>query len=154
MYYYILALIVILMDQVTKWMIVTKMEYGDHLPVIENFLYITSHRNRGAAWGILEGQLWFFYIVTTIVIIGIIYYMKKLPQTQVLIRVALALMLGGAVGNFIDRLFRKEVVDFINFTNIFSYDYPIFNIADAALVVGVILVIIHTLLDGREKEKN
>jgi signal peptidase II len=67
--------------------------------------------------------------------------------------IALGLMLGGAIGNFIDRLFRKEVVDFIN-TYIFSYDFPIFNVADSALCVGVVLLFIQMLLEGKqEKEK-
>jgi signal peptidase II len=151
--YYIIAVIIIGIDQVTKWLIVKNMELGESITVIENFLYITSHRNRGAAWGILQGQMWFFYIITTIVIIGIIYYIQKYTKENKVMGVALGLMLGGAIGNFIDRLFRKEVVDFIN-TYIFSYDFPIFNVADSALCVGVVLLFIQMLLEGKqEKEK-
>jgi signal peptidase II len=151
--YYIIAVIIIGIDQVTKWLIVKNMELGESITVIENFLYITSHRNRGAAWGILQGQMWFFYIITTIVIIGIIYYIQKYTKENKVMGIALGLMLGGAIGNFIDRLFRKEVVDFIN-TYIFSYDFPIFNVADSALCVGVVLLFIQMLLEGKqEKEK-
>src|SRR5690606_20841260 len=103
--YYILALFVICLDQLTKWTIVINMKIGESIPIIENFFYITSHRNRGAAWGILQGQMWFFYIVTVIVIIGIIYYIQRHVQHRRLLGVALGLMLGGAIGNFIDRLF-------------------------------------------------
>lgn len=151
MIYYLIALFIILFDQLTKWAIVTYMSLGESITVIENFLYITSHRNRGAAWGILQGQMWFFYVVTVIVVIILITYIQKLPKNQRLMGYALGLMLGGAIGNFIDRIFRKEVVDFIN-TYILTYDFPIFNIADSALVVGVGLVLVLTLFEGKFKE--
>lgn len=154
MLYYIIAVIIIGIDQVTKWLIVKNMELGESITVIENFIYITSHRNQGAAWGILQGQMWFFYIITTVVIIGIIYYIQKYAKENKVMGIALGLMLGGAIGNFIDRLFHKEVVDFIN-TYIFSYDFPIFNVADSALCVGVVLLFIQMLLEGKqEKEKS
>jgi signal peptidase II len=153
-FYYLVAIFIILLDQVTKWLIVTKMYLGESIPVIDNFLYITSHRNRGAAWGILQGQMWFFYLITTVVIIGIIYYIQKAAKGKMLLGVSLAFMLGGAIGNFIDRLLRKEVVDFIH-TYIFSYNFPVFNIADSALVIGVILLMIQMLREEREtKEKS
>ncbi|WHY02311.1 signal peptidase II [Neobacillus sp. DY30] len=154
MFYYLIAIFIIILDQVTKWMIVTKMYLGESIPIIEDFLYITSHRNRGAAWGILQGQMWFFYVITAIVIIAIIYYMQKEAKGKWLLGVSLAFMLGGAIGNFIDRLLRKEVVDFIH-TYILNYNFPVFNIADSALVIGVVLLMIQMLRDEREtKEKS
>lgn len=152
MFYYIIALFVIILDQLTKWLIVKNLELGESIQIIENFLYITSHRNRGAAWGILQGQMWFFYVITVIVIIGMVYYIQKHVNGKWLTGVSLGLMLGGAIGNFIDRLFRKEVVDFIN-TYIFGYDFPVFNIADSALVIGVILLMIQMLLEERELKR-
>ncbi|WP_338451986.1 signal peptidase II [Niallia oryzisoli] len=153
MFYYIIALLAILLDQWTKWLIVKNMELGEQITVIENFLYITSHRNRGAAWGILQGQMWFFYVITAVVIITIIYYLKKSEKESPLFKFSLALMLGGAIGNFIDRVFRQEVVDFIH-TYPFGYNFPIFNIADSALVIGVAILIIYMLLEEKkEKEK-
>ncbi len=153
MFYYIIALLAVLADQWTKWLIVKNMELGERITVIENFLYITSHRNRGAAWGILQGQMWFFYLITVIVIIAIIYYLKKSEMESPLFKCSLALMLGGAIGNFIDRVFRQEVVDFIH-TYPFGYNFPIFNIADSALVIGVAILIIYMLLEEKkEKEK-
>jgi signal peptidase II len=121
--------------------------------VIENFLYITSHRNRGAAWGILQGQMWFFYLITVVVVVGLIIYIQKLKKQDKWFGIALALMLGGAIGNFIDRVVRKEVVDFVN-TYIFTYDFPIFNVADSALVVGVIIMFIMTLFEGKMKKEH
>jgi len=150
--YYLIALIVIGIDQLTKWIIVENMELQEHIPIIENFFSLTSHRNSGAAWGILEGQMIFFYIITTVVIIGIIYYLQKYGSESKLLAISLSFILGGAIGNFIDRIFRKEVVDFLDFT-IFTYDYPIFNIADSSLVIGVILIIIATFIDEKKKGK-
>ncbi len=149
--YYGIALGIILVDQWTKWLIVKYMEYGESIPVIENLFYITSHRNRGAAWGILQGQMWFFYIVTAIVIIGIVYYIKKYAADK-LTGISLGLILGGAIGNFIDRLFRQEVVDFFH-VYIFSYSFPVFNIADASLCVGVGLLIIAMFLEERRAKE-
>ncbi len=154
MFFYLLAIIIIVLDQWTKWLIVKNMEIGESIKIIENFIYITSHRNSGAAWGILQGQLWFFYIITIIAVAGIIYYMQKYAKGKWLLGTSLGLMLGGAIGNLIDRVFRKEVVDFIN-TYIFGYDFPVFNIADSALVIGVALLIIHMIREekaAKEKE--
>lgn len=149
--YYIVAILVIALDQLSKWAVIKTMALGEQITVIGDFFYLTSHRNSGAAWGVLQGQMGFFYVITAIVVVGLIYFMQKYARESQLLAIALSLILGGAIGNFIDRLFRKEVVDFFDFI-IFGYDYPIFNIADSALVVGVILVIIITIMDER-KEK-
>lgn len=150
-WFYLIAVIVIGLDQLSKWIVMTKMDLHEQIPVIDGFFYITSHRNRGAAWGILQDQMLFFYIVTVIVLIGIIYLLHKYGRYQKPLALALSLILGGAIGNFIDRLLHKEVVDFLDFI-IFSYDYPIFNIADSALVIGVILLIILTFMEEKRKE--
>jgi len=150
--FYLLALSIIILDQWTKWIVVTKMDVYEQIPIIENFFSITSHRNKGAAWGILRGQMTFFYIITVVVIIGIVFYMQKYARENNFLAVALSLLLGGAIGNFIDRLFRKEVVDFLDFI-IFTYDFPIFNVADSALTIGVIFVLIITLLEERKGKK-
>ncbi|KAB7707987.1 lipoprotein signal peptidase [Bacillus aerolatus] len=150
--YYLVALLVVLLDQWTKWLIVKNMEIGESVEVIKDFFYITSHRNRGAAWGMLEGQLWLFYIITVVVAAGIVYYMQTEAKNKPLMKSALGFLLGGAIGNFIDRVFRKEVVDFFN-TYIFSYDFPIFNIADAALTIGVILLIIAMFIEDRKEKR-
>jgi len=150
--YYIVATVVIAIDQLTKWLVVSKMELYEQIPIIDNFFYLTSHRNSGAAWGILQDQMLFFYIVTVVVLVGVIYYMHTYAKGNKLLSLGLSLILGGAIGNFIDRLIHQEVVDFLDFI-IFKYDYPIFNIADSALVVGVILVIITTFVDEKKKGK-
>ena len=149
---YLIALFVIALDQWTKWLIVKNMEIGESIEIINGFLYITSHRNKGAAWGILQNQMLFFYVITIIVVVAIIYYMQKYAKQNAMLGVALSLMLGGAIGNFIDRLYRKEVVDFIH-TYIFGYNFPIFNIADSSLTIGVILLFIYFLFFEEKKQK-
>ncbi len=88
MFYYLIALFVILLDQITKWLIVSKMQFGESITIIENVLYITSHRNSGAAWGILQGQMWLFYVITLIVIVAVIFYMQKAAKGNGLLRVS------------------------------------------------------------------
>lgn len=150
--YYLIAFFVILFDQWTKWLVVKNMELYERITLIDNFLYFTSFRNKGAAWGILQDQMMFFYIITIIVIVGIIYYLHKYVKDNLFQGIAIAFVLGGAIGNFIDRLLRKEVVDFID-VMIFNYDYPIFNLADSFLVIGVILIFIATIIEESKGRK-
>ncbi|MGN7407603.1 signal peptidase II [Sporosarcina sp. SAFN-010] len=153
--YYGIAALVILVDQLTKWLVATNMEIGERIPLIEPYLGLLSHRNRGAAWGMLEGQMWLFAIVTIVVVIGIVYYFQKEGKNEPLFAWSLMLLLGGAVGNFIDRMVRGEVVDFVNvLIPVINYDFPIFNVADAALTCGVVLVIIHLILDEKKNKKD
>lgn len=151
-WYYLITAVIITIDQLTKWAVVKNMALYEQIPIIKDFFYLTSHRNTGAAWGILEGQMVFFYIITAVVIVGIVFYMQKYGKGNKLLAVSLSLILGGAIGNFIDRIIRQEVVDFLDFI-IINYDYPIFNIADSALVLGVILILITTFIDEKKKGK-
>lgn len=161
MRYYIYAVIVLLLDQATKWLIVNRLMIGEARSVIGEFFQITSHRNRGAAFGILQNQRWFFVVVTIAVTIGIVWYLRKtLKEGKRLLPFALSLVLGGALGNFIDRALFGEVVDFLQFRFQFTwfgkavdYTYPIFNVADSAIVVGVILIFIDSLISWRQEAK-
>ncbi len=153
--YYGIAALVILVDQLTKWLVAANMEIGERIPLIEPYLGLLSHRNRGAAWGMLEGQMWLFAIVTIVVVGGIVYYFQKEAKNEPLFAWSLMLLLGGAVGNFIDRMARGEVVDFVNvLIPVINYDFPIFNVADAALTAGVVLVILHLILDEKKNKKD
>lgn len=152
--YYLVAVVLVVLDQWTKWIVVRDMELGERISLVDPYLGILSHRNRGAAWGMLEGQMWLFFIITTIVIVGILYYFHKHAQNEPLFQLGLMVLLGGAIGNFIDRLFRGEVVDFIDvLIPVINYEFPIFNVADAALTVGVVIIFIFILLDERKQKK-
>ncbi len=163
MIYFVVAAIVVILDQVSKYLVVHYMELNENIPVLGNFFSIYSHRNRGAAFGILQDQRWFFIAVTIIVVIGIVWFMVRTIRSgrqQRLFMSGLALLLGGAVGNFIDRAATGEVVDFLRFHFEFSllgldvnYTYPIFNVADMGVVIGAGLLIIDTLLSGRREKK-
>lgn len=157
--YYLIAIIVIAVDQFSKWLIVTNMEIGDTIPVLGEFFQITSHRNTGAAFGILEGQRWFFIVTTSVVVVAVIIYLTRLiKEKKRFLPIALGLLLGGAIGNFIDRLLFGEVVDFLKFRfqfNLFGnwvdYTFAIFNIADSAIVIGVFLIIADSFLSWRKE---
>ncbi len=141
-------LVLIGLDQLTKYLIVQNLVIGENIVVIKNFFTITSHRNTGAAWGILSGNMVFFYIITAVAG-GLFYYLLKETdfKTQKLYTSGIILMIAGGIGNFIDRLFFKEVVDFIDI-DIFNYtSFPIFNVADICLVVGMIVFALDVLLE-------
>lgn len=147
----IVAIVILIIDQLTKKIITATMNIGDSYEVVPHFLNITSHRNNGAAWGILSGKMGFFYIITLIILAVLIIFYIKETKYNAFMQVAISLLFAGALGNFIDRLFNGEVVDFID-TNIFGYDFPIFNIADSSLTIGVIFVIIALVKDTTKKE--
>lgn len=147
----IVAIVILIIDQLTKKIITATMNIGDSYEVIPHFLNITSHRNNGAAWGILSGKMGFFYIITLIILVVLIIFYIKETKYNAFMQVAISLLFAGALGNFIDRLFNGEVVDFID-TNIFGYDFPIFNVADSSLTIGVIFVIIALIKDATKKE--
>lgn len=152
--YYGLAAFVIILDQWTKWLIVKNMEFGERISVWDPWFGILSHRNRGAAWGMLEGQMWLFSIVTIGVICAILYFYHKEAKGKPIFQVGLMFLLGGAVGNFIDRIFRGEVVDFVSvLIPVINYDFPIFNIADAALTMAVVILMIGLIIEDKKGKK-
>ncbi len=139
---------VIVLDQITKWWVAASMKVGESISVLGTFFQITSHRNRGAAFGILQNQRWFF-VVLTLVIVGslALWWWRTRKTAPALQNIALLLMIGGAIGNWLDRTRMGEVVDFFHFHfqwNIggwaVDYVYPLFNIADSAIVIGAILL--------------
>ncbi|MFC6331342.1 signal peptidase II [Paenibacillus septentrionalis] len=153
MLFFLIAIVAFVLDFITKKWIATNMKIGEEFSVIGDFFLITSHRNRGAAFGILQDQRIFFIIITIAILSGILYYAHIMREkgTKTLL-IGLALVLGGALGNFIDRVRFGEVVDFFKF-NFGSYTFPIFNIADSAIVIGVGLIMLDTLLDVRREQK-
>ena len=142
----------ILLDQVTKQMVTHLMEIGDSIPIINDFLYLTYHRNAGAAWGIMQGRMMFFYVITVVVISGLVLWLRQLDiKKEKLLAISLSLILGGAIGNFIDRIIYQEVIDFVD-TFIFGYNFPIFNVADMALCIGVALMAVDAFLEMKRSK--
>ena len=138
---FILACFLILLDQLSKNFIVNHFSLGESKEVIANFFSISSHRNRGAAWGILQDSRLFFLVATIIFVAILSYYLLKHKNSlSAFDKGTFALIYGGAIGNFIDRLTRHEVVDFLDF-RIFGYDFPIFNLADCFICVGVFFLL-------------
>ncbi len=149
------ALLLVILDQLTKQYIVHTMELGEKITVIENFFLINSHRNTGGAWGILTGQMMVFYLITLIAFVLFYYLVKEVDfKDKKIYSIAVILLISGAIGNFIDRLLFQEVVDFLDFY-IFGYDFPIFNVADICLVVGMFLfaydILMEDLIHARNK---
>ncbi|MFM1650584.1 signal peptidase II [Brevibacillus sp. B_LB10_24] len=150
MLYYVIALIVIVLDQVTKFAVVKNMALGESIPLIPGVFHLTSHRNMGAAFGILQNQRWLFVVITLVVVVGIIVTLYRIGRKLPVTSLGLALVLGGAIGNFIDRVSTGQVVDFLDFTLI---RFPIFNVADSAITVGVILLLWDVLTESRRNRR-
>ncbi|MDY0209915.1 MAG: signal peptidase II [Acholeplasma sp.] len=135
----IIILSVVLLDQLTKWMIVALLQ-DRTITVIDHFFNIIQAHNYGAGWSMFEGQYVFLFAITlvSLVFFGYLFKSAEMSKQKWVYTVGVSLMIGGTLGNFIDRLRLGYVVDFLQF--IFgSYYFPTFNVADAALTVGVIL---------------
>ncbi|MBB6636338.1 signal peptidase II [Cohnella thailandensis] len=153
-FYYLWAVVVFALDYASKKLIERSLDLYEQIPVIGDFFLITSIRNRGAAFGILEGKRVFFILITVVVVLAILWYLHRTYKSgSKLMLFALPTVLGGAVGNFLDRALFGEVVDFLQF-NFGSYTFPIFNLADVAICVGVGLIILDSLLTARQEKKN
>lgn len=135
---FVIAAAVIAADQVSKYLVSSLMEVGQSLALIRGFLYLTYVRNPGAAFGMFPYQTAFFIAVTLVVAVLIIYYYRALSADHRWLRCGLALQLGGALGNLIDRVLEGYVIDFIDFT----VWPPVFNFADAAIVIGIAIFLI------------
>ncbi len=136
----VISIILMLIDQISKKIIELSYDIGDSREIIKKFFYITSHRNRGAAWGILQNSRYLFLFITILFLLLLFFYIYK---NKVVLKindyVIFSLIIGGALGNFLDRIIKGEVVDFLDF-HIFGYDFPIFNLADTFICLGIFLL--------------
>ncbi|MBI3016547.1 MAG: signal peptidase II [Deltaproteobacteria bacterium] len=144
-----LAGLVIALDQLSKLYIAHHFELHESVSVIPHFFNLTYIRNTGAAFGLLAKapesfRIPFFIIIPLVALTIIVLIFKKTQETQLLMITALSLILGGAIGNFIDRLRFNYVIDFLDFHWFFKYHWPAFNVADSTIVVGVLLLIFYT----------
>ncbi|MDH3841092.1 MAG: signal peptidase II [Chromatiales bacterium] len=150
-----LSLIVIVADQASKWWIRTRFDLYDRIEIVP-WLDITRLHNTGAAFSFLSDaggwQRWMFIGLALAVTLFIMIWLRRLPRTgQTLLAIALSLIVGGALGNVIDRAMLGHVVDFIS-VHRGTWYFPAFNVADSAISVGAALLILEALLDGRRKE--
>jgi len=145
----LIVVCVLFLDQLTKYSVVTFLETHRSLPVIGNFFYLTLVYNKGAAFGILQGQLLLFIIAACLAVVFIYLSFRNGQYKQFSLQgVALSLILGGAVGNLIDRVRCGYVIDFLDFRI-----WPVFNVADSAITVGAVLLGVAILRKERRKEK-
>ncbi|MGP6139754.1 MULTISPECIES: signal peptidase II [unclassified Jeotgalibaca] len=149
MIYYLIALVLIVIDQLTKWGIVQNFELYEEKVILPGLFSLFYIQNKGAAWGIFEGKMIFFYIITVAVVGYLIYMFQQEKNISRLSGVSFSLILAGAIGNFIDRLLNGYVVDMFRLDFI---NFPIFNVADICLTVGVVLMIIHVIFFEKEEE--
>ena len=135
----IAVVVLILLDQGTKLWALASLKPSHNMTLVEGFMDLTFVENRGVAFGMFSGQRWFILLLTGIIAAGLIWFYVTMPKKKEYfpLRVSLVLVLSGAIGNIIDRLFRGYVVDFFEFT---FFEWPVFNVADIYVVVGVILL--------------
>jgi signal peptidase II len=133
------AALVVVLDQVTKRLAEDRLRGQRSVPLVDDILRLTYVENRGAAFGLLQDQTAFFVLVGIIVIGVIAASYRYLPRSGFLLHLALGLQLGGAIGNLLDRIRQGYVVDFVDFGYRANW-WPVFNVADSAIVIGVALL--------------
>ncbi len=155
-WYWWLSGSVIVLDQVTKFLAETLLTFHQPVPVLPSFNLLLTY-NTGAAFSFLAGaggwQRWFFLGLGLLVSIGLIVWLQRLKPTETRLATALALILGGAIGNLIDRAWLGQVIDFIQLYYQHWY-WPAFNLADSAITVGAALLVLDSLWSGRTSKPN
>lgn len=140
----LVSLGVVAVDQLTKWLCVAYLKPVGRVTLIPDFLKLTYVENRGAAFGSFTENRWVFMVISTVAIIGVTVYLLRYCEDDRLLRCALALIIGGGVGNMIDRIALGYVIDFIDFCGIWAY---VFNGADSAVCIGAGLMILYVILE-------
>ncbi|HEY2421941.1 MAG TPA: signal peptidase II [Neobacillus sp.] len=147
--FYILALLVIVMDQLSKTLIRFNFNIGETLEVWDGVLNFTRYENSGASFSSFQGYGRLFVPIAAIIVVFVLYYRRKFKIKRFTMEMGSALLVGGAIGNAIDRVLFNQVTDFIEFQS----GHGILNLADMAINVGIIFVLIDVLFFQRDKEK-
>lgn len=153
---FVIAALVIILDQVAKYLVrlnLPSLSAFAPIPALADFFTLTNTHNTGAAFGMFKEAGGIFTVVAILVSGAIVFYYHRIPEGQYLIRLALGLQLGGALGNLIDRLLYGTVTDFIFFHWYDQLNAPIFNIADLSITVGVIILAYLMLLEHLEERR-
>ncbi len=149
--------ILILLDQFTKYLIARHIPLYHNIPVISDFFNLTHIRNPGVAFGLFaqntaEYKAMVFVAISTFAIIAILYFFHHTPSNKKIVINGLTLICGGAIGNLIDRVLYKEVIDFLDFF-IGSYHWPAFNVADSCITIGVGMMILDSFFSQHPTQK-
>ncbi|MBZ2173940.1 signal peptidase II [Schnuerera sp. xch1] len=148
---YLIIVFIVLLDQVTKSAAIKYLKGNSPRAIIDNFFQLYYVENYGAAFGILQNKKLFFVIATFIVVISIILFLIKYPNNiNRAMKISMVMLLGGAVGNLIDRIRVGYVVDFLSVKLPFGYNFPVFNVADIFIVTGTLLIMIMVLFNKYE----
>jgi signal peptidase II len=155
--YYLIALLILAIDHVTKWIAHTSLGYGRIVEIVPGYLRLSFVRNSGVAFGIFDSvqSAWKPYILgamAVIALIVIVFYSTRIPRDRIMMPLALVTTMGGILGNFLDRIFRGYVIDFIEFHIHESFYWPNFNVADSAITVGIALLLIDTVIHPTMEE--
>ena len=141
---FIIVFIILSLDQLTKFLISKNLILNQSVPIINGVVHLTLVHNRGAAFGILKNQTFWFILSALIAIILIFYNLKQNKDRKIFV-FSSSLILAGAVGNLIDRVFFGYVIDFIDFRI-----WPVFNVADSAITIGAIMLGFSLLREGKK----
>lgn len=142
-----ISLLAIIIDQVVKIVVTNNMVLNTPITIINNFFYLTYVTNEGAAWSILDGSRLLLIFLAIIALIAIYLFFIKNKKLETIEYIIYGLLVGGIVGNLIDRVIYGYVIDYLDFY-IFNYDFPIFNIADICIVISVCLLLLQTIKGG------
>lgn len=145
----ILSIIFLIVDQITKILVVNSLVPGKNIEIIKNIFSIIYTNNTGAAFSILLGKRIFLIVVAVLIIGVLLYYIKRNKIEKKIDIIALSFVIGGSLGNLIDRIVRGYVIDFISI-KLGNYNFPIFNVADILIVIGVFLL----LLSSRRRQSD
>lgn len=142
---FIIIVLGLILDRITKVWALNVLTKTTEITIIKDFFSFSYLENRGAAFGILQNKLIFLTLITLIIMVSIVFYLFKYKPTSKILRISLALIVSGAMGNLIDRVWYKYVVDFImlHYKNI--YYFPTFNVADMLVVIGTMLLVIYMM---------
>lgn len=147
MHFYLLIVGLLVLDQVIKIIVRQTMTLGQSIPILPGIFHFTYVENAGAAFGMLANQRVFFIIITIAILAIFFYLYSQLRNKKSLAAVALALSISGAIGNFIDRLFRGTVTDLFDFCLI---SFPVFNVADICICLGIALIFYLIIVKGED----
>ena len=144
----IFSLLIIILDQIIKFVVIQNMELYSSIIIIKNFFNITYVQNIGAAFSILSGNVVFLSLISLIVLVAIYIYLSKKKSFNKIQTITYSMLIGGIVGNMIDRIFRGFVIDYLDFS-ILKYNFPVFNFADICIVVSAIILLIFSIKEEK-----